>query len=98
MGERLLLFGLRSLTLTPGRKTMKSMRKFASMFAEKGFTCLELDLAPPAKPAKSSQALMEHFEGGTLSKSSCVQRLASSKRLRVLAHSIWSYKLVALER
>ncbi|OSX61293.1 hypothetical protein POSPLADRAFT_1182441 [Postia placenta MAD-698-R-SB12] len=39
------------------------MRKFASMFAEKGFTCLELDLAPPAKPPKSSQALMEHYEG-----------------------------------
>ncbi|KZT26012.1 hypothetical protein NEOLEDRAFT_1063837 [Neolentinus lepideus HHB14362 ss-1] len=39
----------------------KGMTSFASMLAEKGYTCLEIDLAKPESPS-TSEALMHHFE------------------------------------
>lgn len=40
----------------------ESMREWASMFPEKGFTCIETDLTMPESPASDSEALMHHFE------------------------------------
>jgi hypothetical protein len=40
------------------------MESFASMYAEKGYTCLELDIALPEPIPTTSQALMKHFEDG----------------------------------
>lgn len=39
------------------------MRAFAAMFAERGYTCLEIDLARP-EPIHTSQQLMKHFQDG----------------------------------
>lgn len=38
------------------------MNVFASMFPEKGFTCIQTDLTMPSSPAVDSEALMHHFE------------------------------------
>jgi hypothetical protein len=46
------------------------MESFASMYAERGYTCLELDIAPPEPAPTTSQALMKHFEDGTYTNSS----------------------------
>ncbi|TFK52772.1 hypothetical protein OE88DRAFT_1711671 [Heliocybe sulcata] len=43
------------------KESEKGMTSFASMFAEKGYTCLEIDLAKP-ESATTSEALMHHFE------------------------------------
>lgn len=40
------------------------MEGFASMFAERGYTCLEIDLAQPTQTPSTSQALMKHYESG----------------------------------
>ncbi|KZT07015.1 uncharacterized protein LAESUDRAFT_652041 [Laetiporus sulphureus 93-53] len=42
-------------------RSQQGMRSFAAMFAERGFTCLEVDLAPP-EDRTTSEALMQHFE------------------------------------
>ncbi|PCH34994.1 hypothetical protein WOLCODRAFT_133680 [Wolfiporia cocos MD-104 SS10] len=42
-------------------RTRQGMRTLASMFAERGFTCLEVDLAPP-ESISTSESLMQHFE------------------------------------
>jgi hypothetical protein len=34
------------------------------MFAEKGFTCLEVDLAVPDPVPSTSEALLDHFDKG----------------------------------
>ncbi|KAG9124545.1 hypothetical protein FRC07_011168 [Ceratobasidium sp. 392] len=42
----------------------EGMQNFAAMFAERGYTTLEIDLAPPPaddSASKTSQALLEHF-------------------------------------
>lgn len=39
----------------------EGMRKFAGLFAERGYTCLEIDLAVP-QDRSSGDALMQHFE------------------------------------
>jgi hypothetical protein len=46
----------------------RRMESFASMYAERGYTCLELDIAPPEPAPATSQALMKHFEDGTCTK------------------------------
>jgi hypothetical protein len=38
------------------------MTAFASMFPEKGFTCLECDLSMPDNSVANSETLMHHFE------------------------------------
>jgi hypothetical protein len=42
------------------------MESFASMYAERGYTTLEIDIAPPASQPATSQALLKHFEDGKL--------------------------------
>jgi hypothetical protein len=39
---------------------------FASMFPEKGFTCMESDLSMPEGIVTDSEALMHHFESRML--------------------------------
>jgi len=38
------------------------MTTFASIFAEKGFTCIECDLSMPDNSVANSETLMHHFE------------------------------------
>ncbi|KAL6302659.1 hypothetical protein BKA93DRAFT_736241 [Sparassis latifolia] len=40
------------------------MTEFASMLAERGFTCLEVDLAPPKDRQSNADTLMHYFETG----------------------------------
>lgn len=42
------------------------MRTFASLFAERGYTTLEIDLGLPTDSveAESSEAFLHHFEAG----------------------------------
>lgn len=43
------------------------MQDFAAMFAERGYTTLEIDLAPPAageESGKKSTSLLEYFTKG----------------------------------
>jgi len=42
--------------------TRTGMTEWASMFPEKGFTCIQTDLTMPESPAEDSEALMHHFE------------------------------------
>lgn len=48
------------LVLTAGWRG--SMTEWASMFPEKGFTCIQTDLTMPESPPADSAALMHHFE------------------------------------
>ena len=43
---------------------------FASMFPEKGFTCMQSDLSMPESIVADSEALMHHFESRMLAMSS----------------------------
>ncbi|KZP12019.1 hypothetical protein FIBSPDRAFT_670129, partial [Athelia psychrophila] len=42
--------------------TRTGMTEWASMFPEKGFTCIQTDLTMPESPPADSAALMHHFE------------------------------------
>ncbi|KAG8765344.1 hypothetical protein FRC12_007543 [Ceratobasidium sp. 428] len=51
-------------------KSKEGMLDFAAMFAERGYTTLEIDLAPPPvgdSASKTSQALVEYFSRDLLS-------------------------------
>ncbi|QRW00618.1 hypothetical protein RhiJN_28636 [Ceratobasidium sp. AG-Ba] len=46
------------------KNSREGMQNFAAMFSERGYTTLEIDLAPPAagdESSKTSQALLDHF-------------------------------------
>jgi hypothetical protein len=49
------------------------MESFAAMFAERGYTCMEIDLAPPQLRPETSAQLLHHFESGAHALSS-IQR------------------------
>lgn len=58
------------------------MRTFASLFAERGYTTLEIDLGLPTDSvdAKSSDALLHHFEAGESRAAAMLNQLSEKQR------------------